>query len=349
MPSSSSGALAWAWSDDRSTTTGCGSTTCLLGVPAASALMFARSFFEPRVFAGWLSRDGELVAALGWLATGLRSRCSRRGNRGCSTTVLSPELRRADRRRRARSCGAPGAGAATISGCSRSPGRRRSCSRRCALLANFALVRLELLDRQFDDPGDGVRGDASRAWRSPIASACCSVERDEAIEREIIAARLADTDPLTGLLNRRAFLRQAIGREGEQAADPADLDHFKRVNETIGHDGGDEVLRLFARIAAPAAPPGRAGRADGRRGVRHPVPADAPSRPTPCSTGCAPRGCRSTSVTASIGACTGPLTREADWKAMYRRADRALFDAKAAGRDRARDAAVQLTTIVGAR
>ena len=41
-------------------------------------------------------------------------------------------------------------------------------------------------------------------------------------------------------------------------------------------------------------------------------------------------------VTASIGACVGPLAAEADWKALYRRADRALFDAKQAGRDRAR-------------
>ncbi len=44
------------------------------------------------------------------------------------------------------------------------------------------------------------------------------------------------------------------------------------------------------------------------------------------------------SVTSSIGACTGPLAREVDWKALYRQADRALFAAKAAGRDRARDA-----------
>lgn len=42
------------------------------------------------------------------------------------------------------------------------------------------------------------------------------------------------------------------------------------------------------------------------------------------------------SVTASIGTCTGPLLRETDWKALYACADRALFDAKSAGRDRAR-------------
>jgi PleD family two-component response regulator len=41
-------------------------------------------------------------------------------------------------------------------------------------------------------------------------------------------------------------------------------------------------------------------------------------------------------VTASIGSCVGELTSEIDWKAMYRCADRALFEAKAAGRDRAR-------------
>ena len=41
-------------------------------------------------------------------------------------------------------------------------------------------------------------------------------------------------------------------------------------------------------------------------------------------------------VTASIGSCTGTLTSENAWKAMYRCADRALFDAKASGRDRVR-------------
>jgi PleD family two-component response regulator len=43
-------------------------------------------------------------------------------------------------------------------------------------------------------------------------------------------------------------------------------------------------------------------------------------------------------VTTSIGVCTGPLLREIDWKSLYRRADRALYAAKAAGRDRVRDA-----------
>jgi PleD family two-component response regulator len=44
-------------------------------------------------------------------------------------------------------------------------------------------------------------------------------------------------------------------------------------------------------------------------------------------------------VTASIGTCAGTLASELDWKALYRCADQALFQAKAAGRDRARAAA----------
>ena len=164
-----------------------------------------------------------------------------------------------------------------------------------------------------------------------------SIERDEAIEREIITARLADTDPLTGLLNRRAFLRQAIGRQGEQALILTDLDHFKHVNETLGHDGGDEVLRLFARILRQSAP---AGALIARMGGEEFAILSATDRAVApdavlerLRAGRMPFDIR---VTASIGACVGPLAAEADWKALYRRADRALFDAKQAGRDRAR-------------
>lgn len=61
----------------------------------------------------------------------------------------------------------------------------------------------------------------------------------------------ADTDPLTGLLNRRATENQV--RELRSNGIPfavamADLDHFKQLNDTYGHDTGDRALRLFARV-----------------------------------------------------------------------------------------------------
>jgi diguanylate cyclase (GGDEF)-like protein/PAS domain S-box-containing protein len=67
---------------------------------------------------------------------------------------------------------------------------------------------------------------------------------------------LATTDALTGANNRRHFLHMAeaeITRAGRYNIPLSilmvDLDHFKRVNDTYGHAGGDEVLRQFVEIA----------------------------------------------------------------------------------------------------
>ena len=61
----------------------------------------------------------------------------------------------------------------------------------------------------------------------------------------------AQTDPLTGLLNRRSLEDQARGLvDGGDRYVVAygDLDHFKMLNDVHGHDAGDRALRLFARI-----------------------------------------------------------------------------------------------------
>lgn len=64
---------------------------------------------------------------------------------------------------------------------------------------------------------------------------------------------LAARDPLTGLMNARAYY-EACGRVAQQARRSGlplamlfvDLDHFKRINDTYGHEAGDRVLRAVA-------------------------------------------------------------------------------------------------------
>lgn len=67
--------------------------------------------------------------------------------------------------------------------------------------------------------------------------------------------RLATTDSLTGLFNRRVFMETA-GNELERSIRYGrplsmlmlDIDHFKRVNDTYGHDAGDDVLKFLSGI-----------------------------------------------------------------------------------------------------
>ena len=61
----------------------------------------------------------------------------------------------------------------------------------------------------------------------------------------------ASTDTLTGLLNRRSFSEKVAGLPHSLhpvAVAMADLDHFKNLNDTYGHETGDRALRLFARV-----------------------------------------------------------------------------------------------------
>ena len=115
-----------------------------------------------------------------------------------------------------------------------------------------------------------------------------------------------------------------------------DIDHFKQVNDTIGHDGGDEVLRLFARTlryhAAPGVLVARMG------GEEFAVLGEDSMLPDADMILASVRAVRlpfDLRITSSIGICHGPLTDENDWKRLYRMADKALFQAKASGRDRA--------------
>ncbi len=61
----------------------------------------------------------------------------------------------------------------------------------------------------------------------------------------------ASTDPLTGLLNRRSLedaVRSLSNNGTAYAVVILDLDHFKVLNDTHGHDAGDRALRVFSRV-----------------------------------------------------------------------------------------------------
>lgn len=307
----------------------------LLAAAASSALLFARTFFERRVFAGWLGRATDAVALLpvaAGLAFALEApRAIKLLDVAYSLSFLplfatvGPMLWRAWRLRSNYLWLFAVAWATPIA-----MGLLR-------VAAGLHLVAWSLwIDQStmFSMALEALLSSLAIAYRIRLLAA----ERDRAREQEVAARLLADTDPLTGLLNRRAFLSQAIGRAGEQTLLLLDIDHFKRVNETIGHDGGDEVLRVVGRaLSAAVTAPGLVARIGGEEFA---IVTDAAAAVPPALLLQSLRAERmpfDVSVTASVGGCTGPLARENDWKAMYRRADQALFAAKAAGRDRARD------------
>lgn len=71
--------------------------------------------------------------------------------------------------------------------------------------------------------------------------------------------RLAETDPLTGLLNRRAFEAKVQALRAASSPSPAgliicDIDHFKRVNDSHGHEVGDRALKAFSRLLERETP-----------------------------------------------------------------------------------------------
>jgi len=98
-----------------------------------------------------------------------------------------------------------------------------------------------------------VTGDRMRVMEQLLAA---SLERISELDQKLAKAeREATRDALTGLLNRRAFdanIRRLAERPDLHEAGLVllmlDIDHFKRVNDTYGHPVGDLVLRLVARV-----------------------------------------------------------------------------------------------------
>lgn len=329
----SSAALAWAW-PDISNNDRIRLNHALLGGAAASALVFARSFFEREVFLGWLGRFTHF-ATLAVLGGGIVFLFAPDAYIAAADTlfawgfvavlaVIGPMLWRAWKVKSNYIWLFAFAWAAPV------------------VMAGVRFSQhLGLIPWRFWIDNSTIFALAFEALLSSVAIAyrirLLSKERDFAVAQEAVQRRLADTDPLTGLLNRRAFLDQAIGRPGMQQLLLIDIDHFKAVNETLGHDGGDEVLRVFARVMRQVAPEG--GLVARLGGEEFALLSPPGSEIDPDGLLARLRAARmpfDLDVTASIGVCRGGIAREGDWKSLYRAADRALFDAKAAGRDRVR-------------
>lgn len=69
--------------------------------------------------------------------------------------------------------------------------------------------------------------------------------------QNVILERLANIDPLTGLYNRRSmqvFLNHAVEADTDFCLAMCDIDDFKKVNDTYGHDAGDVVLKDVSKI-----------------------------------------------------------------------------------------------------
>jgi diguanylate cyclase (GGDEF)-like protein len=171
------------------------------------------------------------------------------------------------------------------------------------------------------------------------------VEELQAAQAEL--ARLAATDPLTGLSCRRKWFEMATTElhRSRRYAQPfsvlmCDLDYFKRINDTHGHSAGDDVLKQFARVLRTECRDtdlvGRLGgeefaillpqcRIDAAIDVGgrinescRRIVVDAPAGPV--------------SFTCSIGV-TEVTPRDASLEDVLERADAAMYQAKRNGRD----------------
>ncbi len=174
------------------------------------------------------------------------------------------------------------------------------------------------------------------------------LEHAQRYEEDIAALRqIADSDPLTGLMNRRSFLSVAeTALRGTRSSDSlgilmADIDHFKSVNDTYGHPAGDAVIRFVgAAIGSVLRRQDRVARFGGEEFVVLLIDvteADllvlAERIRSAVKDGKVMFEGRALQVTISLGAAlAGPQDRDVD--AVIERADIALYEAKNSGRNR---------------
>ena len=289
--------------------------------------------------------------------------------------VLAPKMLRSALEAMAKALGAEGAAAISLPGAEQAA----SVAHQAGVGAEAILPDIAaLLSRHHDAPLQGIAADGRQmladvcqtrfgdqtglaAWRAATArpwdaddlrliAAAGKIVRmaleHEAIQREML--RLARTDPLTGLLNRRAFREEVLrhtdraDREGVPSTLMfVDLDHFKTVNDRLGHETGDQVLvrtaTVLRDIVRPADLVARLGGDEFALwlgGADHMTAAEraetlrfaVPKALDEITGGTPPR------ITLSIGIATRAVRADEDIDGLIRRADEAMYDAKRNGR-----------------
>lgn len=159
---------------------------------------------------------------------------------------------------------------------------------------------------------------------------------------------LATTDGLTGLLNKRTateVARQKL-RSAQRFRKPlgvliCDLDHFKQINDSYGHDMGDQVIRGFAEVLRRTKrETDTVGRIGGEEFVVVCEETDLEGAELLAeririelgrATFMSPLG--AVKVTCSVGVATFPEAGN-DWDALFKATDEALYTSKRSGRDR---------------
>jgi diguanylate cyclase len=177
-----------------------------------------------------------------------------------------------------------------------------------------------------------------------------SEELDKIRDSLKLAEQHSNTDALTGLANRRAleeFFRSAqiVAMETGEPLSVLmiDIDHFKKFNDSYGHQVGDQVLRLVAKVLQESV---RHGDLTARYGGEE-LMAVLPGANIEICAGVAERvrrrisearltrrttGEEISNITVSIGVAQFRLAESAE--AMVERCDRALYQAKRSGRNR---------------
>lgn len=158
---------------------------------------------------------------------------------------------------------------------------------------------------------------------------------------------LSERDALTGLFNRRAMEQNFAKHrtEGYTALAVLDLDYFKTINDVHGHDVGDLVLKAVAD-ALQVDPQIHAFRLGGEefvllvRGKDAQLRAERRRQAIPAAVANALPDLGH-SVTASMGITNSPSDTDVSFADLYRLADKLLYDAKLAGRNRTKATVVQ--------